>query len=122
MKTLLFNSRDELIILKQSDIVFFEADANYTNIVLGSGRKHLIGMNLLSMQELLEKQLGVEASVFVRIGRALIIQMKYVHKIDLPKQKITMMAIDGTRFFELNASKEALKKIKDILVQQYTKQ
>lgn len=114
---LYLNSRDFLLRLDIIHIVYFEADGNYTNIISANKVKHTIGMTLAKMQELLTTSLGEKASRFVRIGKSHIVSMNYIHRIDIPKQ--TLILSDGHSFaFKVSVSKEALRKLKDILTKQ----
>ena len=114
---LYLNSRDYLLRLDINHIVYFEADGNYTNIVSANKVKHTVGMTLAKMQEVLTKSLGEKALRFVRIGKSHIVSMNYINQIDIPKQ--TLILSDGHSFaFKVSVSKEALRKLKDILTRQ----
>ena len=45
------NSRDEFLRIDISKIVYFEADGNYTNIVLANKLKGVVCMNLAAMKD-----------------------------------------------------------------------
>lgn len=108
------NSRDYLLRLDINHIVYFEADGNYTNIVSANKVKHTVGMTLSKMQEVLTANLGEKASRFARIGKSYIISLNYINKIDIPRQLLVLS--DGCTFaFKINVSKEALRKLKDLL-------
>lgn len=114
-KYLYLNSRDELYKIDISKIVYFEADGNYTNIVLCNKVKGTVCMNLAQMQMLLSQNLKESASCFARIGKRFIINLDYVYQISVLKQKLVLS--DGNVFaFQLNISKEALKKLKEMYV------
>ena len=109
------NSRDALLRLEVSSIVYFAADGNYTDVIFVNKMKHTVGMNLAKMQEALVKSLGEKSSWFVRIGKSYIVSMRYINKIDVPRQ--VLLLSDGLSFaFKLEISKDALRKLKDILV------
>lgn len=114
-KYLYLNSRDELYKIDISKIVYFEADGNYTNIVLCNKVKGTVCMNLAQMQMVLDQNLKESASRFARIGKRFIINLDYVYQISVLKQKLVLS--DGNVFaFQLNISKEALKKLKEMYV------
>ena len=70
-------------------------------------------MNLAQMQKLIAENLSDSAATFARIGKRHIINMNYVFHISLLKQSLTLS--DGASFaYDLDISKEALKKLKDI--------
>ena len=115
MKTvyLYLNSRDELLRIDISKIVYFEADGNYTNIVLANQLRGVVCMNLARMQEMLSERLKEQASIFARVGKRHIINHTYVYQINVLRQKLVLS--DGKRFaFSLDISKEALKKLKEL--------
>lgn len=110
---LYLNSRDELLRIDISKIVYFEADGNYTNIVLANQLRGVVCMNLARMQEMLSERLKEQASIFVRVGKRHIINHTYVYQINVLRQKLVLS--DGERFaFSLDISKEALKKLKEL--------
>ena len=109
------NTRDEFLRIDISKIVYFEADGNYTNIVLTNNLKGVVCMNLARMQQVLSKRLKEHASVFARVGKKYIINHTHVYQINVLKQKLVLS--DGENFiYQLNISKDALKNLKDIYV------
>ena len=53
---LFFNSRDELLRLDISKIVYFESDGNYTNIILTNKLRGIICLNLAQTEKVLEER------------------------------------------------------------------
>ncbi|MEE0670146.1 LytTR family transcriptional regulator DNA-binding domain-containing protein [Prevotella sp.] len=112
---LYLNTRDELIRLDCSKIVYMEGDGNYTNIVLVNKQKVSVCMNLSHMQQFISESLRERASVFARIGKRFIVNLNYIYKVQPLLQ--SLVVTDGVHFtFQLGISKEALKQLKDILV------
>ena len=72
-------------------------------------------MNLAHCQQLLEEQLGQEAMTFIRLGKQLIINRGYIHKINVNKQQLVMSNMNVNMAFTLQASKEALKQLKTLI-------
>lgn len=113
---LYINTRDELIRLECSKIVYMEGDGNYTNIVLINKQKTSVCMNLSEMQRLISERLRERASIFVRIGKRFIVNMNYIYKVQPLHQ--SLVVTDGINFaFQLGISKEALRKLKDLMIQ-----
>lgn len=111
-----FNSRDKLIRLDIQKIVYFESDGNYTYIVTANKQKVCITMNLAHMEMALATQLGDNAKHFMRIGKRFIVNMNYIYQIDVLKQ--TLLLSDYENFlFQVPVSKEALKTVKDLVIQ-----
>lgn len=116
-KYLYLNSRDELYRMDISKIVYFEAEGNYTNFVLSNKLKGQVCMNLAQMQQVLTKNLREEAKIFARVGKRFIVNLTYVYQIGILRQRL--MLSDGEMFtYQLNISKDALKKLKDLYVGQ----
>lgn len=113
-KYLYLNSRDSLLRLDVSHLVYFMADGNYTHIISANKVEYTIGMTLAKMQNLLPLTLEEKAKNFVRIGKSHIVNMGYINQIDIPKQMLVLS--DGHTFaFKVTVSKDALRKLKDLL-------
>ena len=112
---LFLNSRDEFLRIDISRIAYFEADGNYTNIMMANGLKGIVCMNLAKMKEVLEASLKEKAAIFARIGKKYIINLGFVFKIDVARQNLVLS--DGISFaYTLSLSKDALKNLKDLFV------
>ena len=111
-----FNSRDELLRLEVPSIVYLEADGNYTKIVLANGFESMVCMNRGKMEKFLSDRLAEKAKRFARIGKRHIVNLKYLLQISPLHQRLVLS--DQKSFkYELEISKDALKKLKDIIVQ-----
>ena len=110
-----FNSRDELQRIDVSKIVYFEADGNYTDIVMVNKLRAAVCMNLGEMEKMLASQLGEESRTFMRIGKRFIINMQYVYQINVLKQHLILSDYDHFAF-QVSISKEALKKMKELML------
>lgn len=109
------NSRDEFLRIDISKIAYFEADGNYTNIILANKLKGVVCMNLTQMQQVLSDCLKEQASIFIRVGKKYIINHTYVYQISILRQRLILS--DGENFaYQLEVSKEALKKLKELYV------
>ena len=111
-----FNSRDKLIRIDIQKIVYFEGDGNYTYIVTANKQKVCLTINLAHTEDALASQLGDNAKQFMRIGKRFIVNMNYIYQVDILKQ--VLMLSDCEHFlFQLPVSKEALKAVKDLVIQ-----
>jgi DNA-binding LytR/AlgR family response regulator len=114
-KYLYLNSRDEFYRIDITKIVYFEADGNYTNIVLNNKVKGTVCMNLARMQQILSTSLQKSASMFARIGKRYIINLNYVYNIAVLRQNLELS--DGENFnYTLSVSKDALKGLREMFV------
>ena len=75
---LYLNTRNELIRLDCSKIVYMEGDGNYTNIVLVNKQKVAVCMNLSNMQQFISESLRERASIFARIGKRFIVNLNFI--------------------------------------------
>ncbi len=120
-KYLYLNSRDEFFRVDISKIVFFESDGNYTHIIMSNKMNATLSMNLAQMQCLLSESLKEGAAIFARIGKRHIINLNYVYQIAILRQKLVLS--DGENFeYQINISKEALKKLRDMYVSAINKE
>lgn len=115
-KMIYFNSRNGLIRIDISKIVYFESDGNYTFIVTTNKLKTCLCKNLSHMEEALAAQLGEEANCFMRIGKRFIVNSRFIYNVDLHKQNLILTDYDLFTF-QLPISKDALKTVKDIIIQ-----
>lgn len=112
---LFFSSRDDLIKIKVSNIMFFEADGNYTNIILTNKMRASVCMNLSAMEKVLAERLKENVTVFARIGKSYILNLRYVYQLNIQRKKL-VMADFQTSTYSLELSKLALKKLKDMII------
>lgn len=112
---LYINTRDELLRIDCSKIVYMEGDGNYTHIVQVNKLKASVCMNLSDMQRLISESLRERATMFARIGKRFIINLNYIYRINVLRQMLTVS--DGVHFaFQLGISKEALKQLKQLMI------
>ena len=113
---LFFNMRDEVLRIDIAQIVYFQADGNYTQIVLADGSKASVCMNLSGMQSVLEEHRKGKVNFFARIGKSYIINLNYVYQISVLRKRL-VLSDQSTFSFTIGMSKEALKKLKALIVQ-----
>lgn len=109
---IIITTSNELIRIYPERIVYISSDGNYSVMVLHDKTEHLFSFNLSHFQQILEEQMKAEASVFIRIGKSLIINRNYIYKINIGKQTLIMSDMKLANSFTLSASKEALKQLK----------
>lgn len=118
-KFLIINTRDELLRIDCSKIVYIESDGNLTKVILKNKIQLMVSMNLANIQKFITTTLRDQASLFARIGKRHIINTTYITQINLLRQ--SLMLSDGENFaFQLKPSKEALKQLKSMLMKPVT--
>lgn len=113
-KYIYFNSRDELLRVDLSSVVYFEADANYTKLFSLNGTTDVVGISLSKMEDLLSLRFKDAPGTFARVGKRFILNLNYIYKINTLKQELTLS--DQKSFSKtLPVSKVALKALKDLM-------
>ncbi len=113
---LFLNSRDDLLRIDMSEIAYFEADGNYTSIVLTNKLKCTVGMSLGKMENLLAERLKGKVMYFARIGKRYIINLNFVFQINILKHRLILSDFHQCSY-SLDVSKDALKKLKELMIQ-----
>ena len=114
MNHIIYCSRDHLFRLKIDKIVYFEADGNYTKVVMANKLKSVPTLSLSNVEKSLTSQLGDDAAKFIRVGKRFIINRTFIYEVNLVKQCLILS--DCSQFaFQLPVSKAALKSIKDLV-------
>lgn len=112
---LIFNSRDELLRMDVENIVYFEANGNYTIVMSVNKLKACVGLNLSKTEEALNRQLGEQAQRFMRVGKRFIVNLNFVYSINVAKQHLILS--DMRNFaFQLPISKDALRMMKELMI------
>jgi DNA-binding LytR/AlgR family response regulator len=114
-KHLIISNSTELVRVAPERIVYLEADGNYTTMTLTDGEQRVLTLNLGALQSLIEEQLRDEADLFVRIGKSLIVNRKYIYVINVANQQLTMSDMGFREKYKLRASQEALRMLKTML-------
>ncbi|HJA88901.1 MAG TPA: LytTR family transcriptional regulator [Candidatus Parabacteroides intestinavium] len=111
---LIIKTRDELLRIKIGHILYFEADRNYTKLLLSNNIQFTFAINIGKIEELLEKQVAGSNQILMRVGKSHIINKNHILQINLPKQKLLLLTEDG-KPKELTISKDPLKVLKEAL-------
>ena len=109
---LIIKTRDELLRIKIGQILFFEADRNYTKLSLSNGIQFTFAINIGKIEELLERQVSGCNKILMRVGKSHIINKDHILQINIPKQRLLLLTEEG-KPKELNISKDPLKVLKE---------
>jgi DNA-binding LytR/AlgR family response regulator len=109
---LTITNSNELVRVATERIVYISSDGNYSTLVQSDKIERVFSVNLGDMLKLIESQLKAEAQTFIRIGKSLIINRNYIYSINPTKQQLILSDNCFQHYFELSASKEALKQLK----------
>ncbi|WP_029906026.1 LytTR family transcriptional regulator DNA-binding domain-containing protein [Prevotella sp. 10(H)] len=114
-KYLVLTNSNELVRVSPDRIAYISSDGNYSTMVLVNGEEHVFSFNLGTFEKVIERQLGSEAQVFIRLGKSLIINADYIYYVSVSRQQIILSDISFSDKFVLSASKEALRALKMVL-------
>lgn len=117
---LIIKTRDELLRIKIGQILYFEADRNYTKLLLTNGIQFTFAINIGKIEEILEKQVAGSNTILMRVGKSHIINKNHILQINLPKQRLLLQSQEG-KPRDLNISKDPLKVLKEHLEQEVGK-
>jgi len=101
-----FNTFDGFVLLDYRDIIFCEADGNYSNIHLINGKKEIVTLQL----GVVEKKLS-EFS-FIRANRSLLINVNYIEKFNRLKRIVSLS--DVLQKYEFKVSYSGIKRLKEL--------
>ncbi|MDR0349506.1 MAG: LytTR family transcriptional regulator [Tannerella sp.] len=113
-KYLIIKTRDELLRINIEHILYFEADRNYTRLLLAEGIQFTFAVNIGKVEEMLTVQISDPDTVLIRVGKSHIVNKKHILQINLPKQKLLLLANEG-KPRELIIPKDPLRTLKDML-------
>ena len=111
---LIIKTRDELLRIKIGQILYFEADRNYTKLLLSSGIQFTFAINIGKIEEILGKQVEGVGKILMRVGKSHIINKNHILQINLPKQRLLLLTEEG-KAKEVVISKDPLKVLKESL-------
>jgi len=112
---LIITNSNELVRIPTDKIVYILSDGDYSTLVQTDKKEKIFTVNLGSFEILIESQLKDKSETFIRIGRSLIINKNYIYCINPNKQQLILSDRHFQHYFELTASKEALKQLKALI-------
>ncbi len=113
MPKLCIKSRDELVVIDTDKLAYVVADGNYSKLVYIEGLSSIISFGISRLEEILRKGEPIpNHPSFLRLGRSLLINQKYLLNISIPKQKLFLSDF-GKNNHALSVSKLLLKQYKE---------
>ena len=113
MEWLRISTSTELVRVATDEIVYVRADGNYSDLMLTSGKSRKMTFQIHFFDEIFQQ---LHRNMFVRVGRSLIVNKRYIHVINLSDQ---MMLFAGQQIkgeiAPVKVSREALKQLKEQL-------
>lgn len=112
---LLIHTVNEAYSFNPNQVICIEADGNYSNLHLSNGNEYLLSFQLGQAENIIKEQLSYSNHSFVRVGKSLIINMDELICVNITKQTLELNQPSGERLL-FNASREALKKLMNFLI------
>lgn len=121
MNIICINTRDELNLIDLDLVACINASGNYSNIMYIDGNKILVSVGLSQMEIIIKDAVSKQQlpNTFVRLGRSVIINNRYLSQINILKQKLTL-SDRGTHAYQLTVPKTLLKNYKELIRQSYS--
>ena len=119
-KYLMLINSNEVVRVSPERIAYISSDGNYSTMMLIDNEQHLFSFNLSAFEKVIVQQLESDAQIFIRLGKSLIVNARYIYYINISKQQLILSDINFSKKFTLSASKEALKALKNMLDKQLT--
>ena len=113
---LLIHTVNEAYSFQPDQVICIEADGNYCNLHLSNGNEYLLSFQLGQVESIIKEQLSYTNHSFVRVGKSLIVNMDELICINITKQTLEMNQPSGEKLL-FNASREALKKLMNLLIE-----
>ncbi len=102
------NIRSGFELIKPEDILYLEADGNYTVIYCALGKSTVSTLNLKKLEDILQ-----EYPYFLRISRSILINTNYLSSFNRKNKKCMLFA--NSKSYELKVSRERLKDFERLL-------
>ena len=112
---IIISTATDMLRVSTRHILYIQSDGNYSTLFQTGGEMRLVSYQLGQVEKMIANQLPQEAANdFVRIGRSLIINLRYVYYINLPKQQLVLCDNQQAKY-TLTASRDALLSLKELI-------
>ena len=91
MEWLRISTSTELVRVATDEIVYVRADGNYSDLVLTNGQRRKMTFQLHFFDEVFQQ---LQNNMFVRVGRSLIVNKRYIYVINLTEQQLILSGGD----------------------------
>ena len=116
MEWLKIKTSTELVRVRTDEIVYVCADGNYSDLMLTNGRSRKMTFQLHYFDDIFKQ---LQHNTFVRVGRSLIVNKRYVFVVNLTEQKLLFTGNNlNTDIKPIRVSREALKQLMELLAEE----
>lgn len=113
---LIIHTANEAFSFNPHHVICIEADGNYCHLHHANGNDYLLSYQLGQVESIIKEQLSYSNHSFVRVGKSLIINLDELLCINITRQTLEMNTLIGEKLL-FNASREALKKLMNLLIE-----
>jgi len=115
------NTRDELNLIDLDLVACINASGNYSIVMYIDGNKIMVSVGLSQFEDIIKDATAKQqsANTFVRLGRSVIVNSRYLSQINILKQKLTL-SDRGTHAYQLTVPKNLLKSYKELIRKSYS--
>lgn len=121
MNIICINTRDELNLIDLDLVACINAGGNYSNVMYIDGNKIMVSVGLSQFEAIIKDSTAKQhlPNTFVRLGRSVIVNNRYLSQINILKQKLTL-SDRGTHAYQLTVPKNLLKSYKELIRKSYS--
>ena len=121
MNIICINTRDELNLIDLDLVACINASGNYSNVMYIDGNKIMVSVGLSQFETIIKDSKAKQhlSNSFVRLGRSVIVNNRYLSQINILKQKLTL-SDRGTHAYQLTVPKNILKSYKELIRKSYS--
>lgn len=121
MNIICINTRDELNLIDLDLVACINASGNYSNVMYIDGNKIMVSVGLSQFESIIKDAVVKTKAIntFVRLGRSVIVNNRYLSQINILKQKLTL-SDRGTHAYQLTVPKNLLKSYKELIRSSYS--
>ena len=124
MEWLRISTSSELVRVATDEIVYVRADGNYSDLMLTNGNSRKMTFQLHFFDEVFQQ---LQNNMFVRVGRSLIVNKRFIYVINLTEQQLILSGGDMKEpivFYgqskkdnpqKISLAREALRQLKELL-------
>ncbi len=121
MNIICINTRDELNLIDLDLVACINASGNYSNVMYIDGNKIMVSVGLSQFEMIISDAVSRNraSNSFVRLGRSVIVNNRFLSQINILKQKLTL-SDRGTHAYQLTVPKNLLKSYKELIRKSYS--
>ena len=124
MEWLRISTSNEMVRVATDEIIYVRADGNYSDLVLTNGQRRKMTLQLHFFEGIFQQ---LQNNTFVRVGRSLIVNKRYIYVINLTEQQLILSggAIKEPIVFygqsktdnpqSISLAREGLRQLKELL-------